>query len=254
MPTSANLPDAFADTVFDSALGYFRIFSMYLGLRLGLYEELRDAGGLSAAELATHAGIDERYAREWLEQQATNGVLQVVPGVSPHTFRLPAHHAEVLLDQDSLAYAGAPIKQLASLRERGRPRGRRVPSWRRRAVRGLQRGGRRRAGRREPAALPHDPAERVAAGDRRLPRPAHRRARPGARHRMRARVVLDRAREGVPAGDASTGSTPTWSRPSGRGCTRRRWASTTACTSTRSTRRRSRVRPTSRWRSSASTT
>ncbi len=116
MPISANLPDEFADHVFDSALGYFRILSMYVGLRLGLYEELREADGLSAAELASRSGIDERYAREWLEQQATNGVLEVDTGVTPHTFRLPAHHAEVLLDQDSLAYAGASIRQLASLR------------------------------------------------------------------------------------------------------------------------------------------
>src|SRR5512143_133759 len=116
MPISVNLPDEFADQVFDSALGYFRILSMYVGLRLGLYEELRDADGLSAAELAARSGIDERYAREWLEQQATNGVLEADTGVTPNTFRLPAHHAEVLLDQDSLAYAGASIRQLASLR------------------------------------------------------------------------------------------------------------------------------------------
>jgi SAM-dependent methyltransferase len=116
MPISANLPDAFADLVFDSALGYFRILSMYVGLRLGLYEELRGADGLSAAELAARSGIDGRYAREWLEQQATNGVLEVDAAARPHTFRLPLHHAEVLLDQDSLDYAGASIRQLASLR------------------------------------------------------------------------------------------------------------------------------------------
>ena len=115
--TSANLPDDFADVVFDSSLGYFRILSMYVGLRLGLYEELHDADGLSAADLAARSGIDERYAREWLEQQATNGVLEVDTGGTPHTFRLPARHAEVLLDEDSLSYAGASIKQLASLRD-----------------------------------------------------------------------------------------------------------------------------------------
>ncbi len=116
MSTSTNAPSEFADAVFDSALGYFRILSMYLGLRLDLYEALRDAGGLSAGELATRAGIDERYAREWLEQQATNGLLEVDTATTPYTFHLPAHHAEVLLDRDSLAYAGAAIRQLAGLR------------------------------------------------------------------------------------------------------------------------------------------
>jgi SAM-dependent methyltransferase len=43
-------------------------------------------------------------------------VIEADTGVNPHTFRLPARQAEVLLDQDSLSYAGASIRQLASLR------------------------------------------------------------------------------------------------------------------------------------------
>jgi SAM-dependent methyltransferase len=106
------------ELVFGSMLGYFRILSMYLGLRLGLYDELRDAGdaGLSAADLAARAGITERYAREWLEQQATNGVLEADTASGPHLFRLPHGRAEVLLDQDSLSYLGSTIRQVASLR------------------------------------------------------------------------------------------------------------------------------------------
>jgi SAM-dependent methyltransferase len=103
----------FGDQVFDASLGYFRILSMYLGLRLGLYEALRDAPeGLGAPELAADAGIDERYAREWLEQQATAGIL-VADGAR---FVLPERQAEVLLDADSLSFAGSTICQLASLR------------------------------------------------------------------------------------------------------------------------------------------
>lgn len=116
MPISSNVPDDFTELVFGSALGYFRVLSMYLGLRLGLYEELRDAGELTASELAARAGIAERYAREWLEQQATNGVLEADTTNGPHRFSLPTDNAEVLLDQDSLSYAGASIRQLASLR------------------------------------------------------------------------------------------------------------------------------------------
>src|SRR4051794_41515580 len=48
-----------------------------LGIRLGLYEVLAGAGLLTAAELADGAGIAARYAREWLEQQAVEGVLVV---------------------------------------------------------------------------------------------------------------------------------------------------------------------------------
>jgi SAM-dependent methyltransferase len=108
--------DTFSDQVFDATLGYFRILSTYVGLRLGLYEALRD-GELTADEVAERAGIDPRYAREWLEQQATSGVLEadVTSGSTP-VFRLPADAAESLLNPDSLSYLGATIRQLASLR------------------------------------------------------------------------------------------------------------------------------------------
>ena len=108
--------EAFGDQVFGDALGYFRVLSMYLGLRLGLYDALRDADGLTPVEFAERAGIDERYAREWLEQQATAGILDADAGVDPNVFRLPAGHAEVLLDPDSLLFSGATIRQLLSLR------------------------------------------------------------------------------------------------------------------------------------------
>ena len=57
--------DVFANQVFDATLGYFQILSMYVGLRLGLYEALRDAE-LTAQALAGREGVDPRYAREWL--------------------------------------------------------------------------------------------------------------------------------------------------------------------------------------------
>jgi SAM-dependent methyltransferase len=105
----------FADEVFDATLGYFKIWSMYLGLRLGLYEALRN-GPLTADALAERAGIDARYAREWCEQQATAGVLDADATSEPHSFRLGDDAAESLLDADSLSYLGATIRQLASLR------------------------------------------------------------------------------------------------------------------------------------------
>ncbi len=106
----------FAERVFGAALGYFQILSMYVGLRLGLYDELHTAGPLSPADLAVRAGIAERYAREWLEQQATIGVVAADVTVDPPLFRLPAGAAESLLDADALTYMGASIRQLASLR------------------------------------------------------------------------------------------------------------------------------------------
>src|SRR3954453_7109174 len=105
----------FADQVHDATLGYFQILSMYLGLRLQLYEALRD-GPLTADALAGLAAIDARYAREWCEQQASAGVLHADVTNEPHMFRRSDDAAESLLDTDSLSYLGATIRQLASLR------------------------------------------------------------------------------------------------------------------------------------------
>jgi 2-polyprenyl-3-methyl-5-hydroxy-6-metoxy-1,4-benzoquinol methylase len=109
--------DAFAEELFRSALGYFEIFSIHLGTKLGLYRALAEIGPATSAELAERAGIAERYAREWLEQQATAGILRAeVPADGPARFELPAGHAEVLLDGDSLSFMGASVTQLMGLR------------------------------------------------------------------------------------------------------------------------------------------
>jgi 2-polyprenyl-3-methyl-5-hydroxy-6-metoxy-1,4-benzoquinol methylase len=114
------MPDpagAFADRIFASALGYFDIATIYLGLRLGLYRALADApSGLTSAELAAATGIVERYAREWLEQQATRGVVVADVVGDATRFSIPPGHAEALLDGDSLSYVGATVGQLMSVR------------------------------------------------------------------------------------------------------------------------------------------
>jgi 2-polyprenyl-3-methyl-5-hydroxy-6-metoxy-1,4-benzoquinol methylase len=104
----------FADRTFASALGYFDVLSMSLGLRLGLYRALHE-GPATADELADRAGIAERYAREWLEQQATRGIVTADIRRDETRFALPPGHAEALLDVDSLAFVGATIGQLMSL-------------------------------------------------------------------------------------------------------------------------------------------
>jgi 2-polyprenyl-3-methyl-5-hydroxy-6-metoxy-1,4-benzoquinol methylase len=117
MPDHEAERDAFADRLFRSALGYFDILSIHLGARLGLYRALAAIGPATSSELAGRAGIAERYAREWLEQQATAGILRAeVPADGPARFALPAGHAEVLLDGDSLSFMGATVSQLLSLR------------------------------------------------------------------------------------------------------------------------------------------
>jgi SAM-dependent methyltransferase len=107
--------ETFPDRVHEATLGYFQILSMYLGIRLGLYDALGETD-LTSGALADRAGIDARYAREWCEQQATIGVLAADATQDPPVFRLPDDVRESLLDPDSTSYLGATIRQLASLR------------------------------------------------------------------------------------------------------------------------------------------
>ena len=108
--------NTFAEQVFGAMLGFFEILSVNLGARLGLYRALMEGGALTSAELADRAGIHERYAREWLEQQATAGILRAdLSDAAAPRFVLPPGHAEVLMDQDSLSYMGASVYQLMSL-------------------------------------------------------------------------------------------------------------------------------------------
>ena len=108
--------DAFADHMTAAALGFFDILSIRLGDRLGLYRALANGEAQTPGELAGHAGIAERYAREWLEQQSVAGIVRVDgAGTAEARFSLPAGHAEVLLDPDSLAYSMPTVRNLMML-------------------------------------------------------------------------------------------------------------------------------------------
>jgi 2-polyprenyl-3-methyl-5-hydroxy-6-metoxy-1,4-benzoquinol methylase len=103
--------DAMVARMFTSTIGALELFHVYLGEQLGLYRALATAGPLTAAGIAAAAGINERYAREWLEQQAVAGILVVEPGDAgegDRRFRLPTGHGEVLNNPDSVSFM-APV-------------------------------------------------------------------------------------------------------------------------------------------------
>jgi 2-polyprenyl-3-methyl-5-hydroxy-6-metoxy-1,4-benzoquinol methylase len=105
--TDTTRRDALIERLFGAALGTFDLYAAYLGERLGLYRALADAGELTSSGLAEACGIHERYAREWLEQQAASGILDVHDASAPaekRRFSLPAGHEEVLTDTGSLSF------------------------------------------------------------------------------------------------------------------------------------------------------
>ena len=99
--------EALAERLVGAGLGAYELLTIYLGDRLGLYRALAELGQATPGEVAEATGTHERYAREWLEQQAVAGILGVEDPGAPaeeRRYRLPDGHEEVLLDPDSLSY------------------------------------------------------------------------------------------------------------------------------------------------------
>lgn len=110
--------DALAARLFQSAIAMMDILTIYLGDRLGLYRTLDNMGSGTASELAARTGTAERYVREWLEQQAVTGILEVEDAraeVDNRRYRIPHGHKEVLLDPDSLSYLAPLARQMVGL-------------------------------------------------------------------------------------------------------------------------------------------
>jgi SAM-dependent methyltransferase len=108
--------DTLADRLFGAALGALELYSVYLGAELGLYRALDEHGPLIGRELAEQAGIDPRYAREWLEQQAVAGLIEVEDTGAPpeeRLYALAADHAPVLVESEDLAHV-APFAHMVA--------------------------------------------------------------------------------------------------------------------------------------------
>jgi SAM-dependent methyltransferase len=109
--TDVDAREVLAGRLVDGVTQALETFAVYLGVELGLYRALDELGAATEAELAGRAGVAVRYAREWLEQQAVAGYLACDdPGrpAEQRRYRLPAGHAEVLLNADS-PYHAAPV-------------------------------------------------------------------------------------------------------------------------------------------------
>ena len=107
--------DALVDRVVASTIGLFELAGLYLGDRLGLYRALHDSGAATSVQLAQRTDTDERYVREWLEQQAVSALLSVDDegaGATERRYSLPAGHAAALVDRDGAAYI-APLARQA---------------------------------------------------------------------------------------------------------------------------------------------
>jgi SAM-dependent methyltransferase len=98
-PSDTRTADALVERLFGSLLATMDLHAVYLGDRLGYYRALR-SGPLTSTELAGRTGTAERYAREWLEQQAVTGILDTDPqaDAADRRYTLPAAHVAPLTD------------------------------------------------------------------------------------------------------------------------------------------------------------
>lgn len=104
--------DALAERLFLGGLAGLEMLTIYMGKELGYYDVLA-RNPHTARELAAATGTSERYAREWLEQQATAGILEHA-NEGETRFWLSPEGAEVLVNEESLSFmAWLPRFQLS---------------------------------------------------------------------------------------------------------------------------------------------
>jgi 2-polyprenyl-3-methyl-5-hydroxy-6-metoxy-1,4-benzoquinol methylase len=87
-----------AEQIFGLLGGALASAMIYLGDRMGIYQKMHGAGGVTSDELAQKTGLNERWVREWLYQQASAGVIDYREG---GRFELSAESALVLADENS---------------------------------------------------------------------------------------------------------------------------------------------------------
>ena len=84
-----------------------------IGHKLGLYKAMAGAGPMSAADLASRADTDERYTREWLNNQVAGGYVRY--SADRGEYELPDHHVPVLADDNSPVFLVPALEVAASL-------------------------------------------------------------------------------------------------------------------------------------------
>jgi len=109
--------EAIGERIFAGAIASNEMLTVHLGLELGLYQALKEHGPATADELASRTGIAERYAREWMEQQAVAGFLthDGEPAAGKRRYGMDDAHTEVLTDRDSPYFAAGAAKMVAGI-------------------------------------------------------------------------------------------------------------------------------------------
>lgn len=113
MNTDMSKVEAFAGQVVTDIAAAFSGVMTNIGHKLGLYKAMAGAGWVSSDQLAEKTGTDERYVREWLNNQTAGGYVHY--DVQTKTYRLPDEHIPVLADDDSPMFLVPALEVASSL-------------------------------------------------------------------------------------------------------------------------------------------
>jgi 2-polyprenyl-3-methyl-5-hydroxy-6-metoxy-1,4-benzoquinol methylase len=92
-----------------------------IGHRTGLFDVLSTLPASTSTEIASAAGLNERYVREWLGTMATGGIVECFPNGSITRFSLPPEHAAFLTTaaaEDNIALFTQYIPLLSSVEDK----------------------------------------------------------------------------------------------------------------------------------------
>jgi SAM-dependent methyltransferase len=111
--------DAFATRITEILNSGALALGLSIGHRTGLFDALDVLPPATSGRIANHAGLDERYVREWLGAMVTGGLVEYDP--NNRTYHLPAEHAALLTRRNSpnnLAVAAQFLPVIASVEDR----------------------------------------------------------------------------------------------------------------------------------------
>src|SRR5690349_24621703 len=97
---------AYSLTLFTKYEGAITTMMVHLGDRLGLYRALAAAAGpVTTDELAERTGLDERWVREWLHNQASARLVAFESDAGTDRFWLTPEAVAIVADADSPWYS-----------------------------------------------------------------------------------------------------------------------------------------------------
>ncbi len=114
LPASAELPEPDPEllplatyTVYQVKQGEMLSVMLHLGERLGLFEAMADAVARTSSEVASAAGVEERWVREWLYAVSAGGMVTHERDGDAERFGLSAEMSVVLGQPDHPSFSGA---------------------------------------------------------------------------------------------------------------------------------------------------